>query len=196
MDHVIAWARFLSPILNPMSFGIWLQVNWPFAIYTINELEVKLLRVIPSDIACWLEIQYFSNQGTPLLSCLADATGCLALPCLVLICLLWPNINQSHTCLWQLAILVVIDFHIVLQENYICAKFRLDIHIHWIKYVMLGIVKKTDKARRDKTRQERTRYPDKMFIGFETYCISGRFNIIIGILHFLKFIYVTIHSIL
>ena len=43
----------------------------------------------------------FQNLGTTFffLSCLADATRHIAMSCLVLLCLVCPQINHSHTCL-------------------------------------------------------------------------------------------------
>ena len=49
-------------------------------------------------IISWRYVHYFSKPGTPFLSCLAGATWRLVLSYLVLLCLVWPKINHSHTC--------------------------------------------------------------------------------------------------
>ena len=53
-----------------------------------------------------------------------------AMPCLVLLCLVWPKIYHSHACLWLLAALVLLDFHNVFEVYYICGECEMDIHIY------------------------------------------------------------------
>ena len=75
---------------------------------------------------------------------------CFALSCPILLFLVWPKTNQSHTCLWLLATLVI-GLHNVPDEYYICAKWKMDIYIYWI--IICWKLTKT-QTKRDQARQD------------------------------------------
>ena len=94
----------------------------------------------------------------PFLLCLADTSRRLALSCLVLPHLVWPQMNHSHTCLILLAKLAVNGLHNVRdhEEHPTCVTCEMDNQIYW-KITMLKIAKSPDKTRGGKTRQDKTR---------------------------------------
>ena len=46
-------ARFYLPSWSPSPLKFFLQVTWPFSIFTPSDLEAKSLGKIPSDFGCW-----------------------------------------------------------------------------------------------------------------------------------------------
>ena len=131
--------------------------NTTMSIAWSQSLPGSIFSLCCNDWPNGLTYSIFQNQGTPFLSCLGDATRRLAFSCFVLLCLVWPNINHSHACLWLLATLVLIGLDSVFKEYHTCAKFEMDMQIHWTFMILWKLPKtqtRQDEARPGKTRQD------------------------------------------
>ena len=127
-------------------------------------LHLSQIMSFRCDMWWFVTCSIFQNQGTSL-SCLADAVRRFGLSCLVLFCLVWPKINDHHTCLWIIATLIEIGLRNALGDFYIWTKSEMDIHMHW----KIMICRKLPNTKQDGARPSMARQDEEGAPGFKKY---------------------------